>query len=224
MEQLNTKKKMMKWVEAIFDLSYLFIVLIAAGVLYKTAEIGSLRWQYALMSFVLGVGDSFHLIPRVYAMADRSERDHTVSLGIGKFITSITMTLFYLFLWEIGKSHYDFDANTYFSMIIYGAALLRVLLCVFPQNGWTEKNPPLKWAIIRNVPFFVLGMAVMLFYMIEAFKNGGNLSFVWIAILISFICYLPVVLFSGTNPKIGMLMLPKSCAYVAIVLMGFLLT
>ena len=57
--------------------------------------------------------------------------------------------------------------------------------------------------------------------MAGALKNGGSLSFLWIAILISFACYMPVVLFSGRNPKVGMLMLPKSCAYAAIVLMGF---
>lgn len=64
----------------------------------------------------------------------------------------------------------------------------------------------------------------MLFYMIAAFKYGGSLSFLWLAIMISFACYLPVVLFSKTNPKVGMLMLPKSCAYAAIVLMGVSLT
>ena len=221
MIKLKTKRKMMKWVETIFDISYLFTVFIAAALLYKTAEIGSLRWQYALMTFTLGVGDSFHLIPRIYAMTDRKEHDHTVSLGSGKFITSITMTLFYLFLWEIGKSYYAFNAHRYLSVIVYGLALLRVLLCMLPQNGWTDKNPPLKWSIIRNIPFFALGMTVMMFYKTESLIHGGSLSFLWLAILVSFACYVPVVLFSYKNPKVGILMLPKSCAYVAIVLMGF---
>lgn len=224
MSQQNTRKKIMKRVEIIFDLSYLLTVLISAGLLYKTAETGSLRWQYALMAFILGFGDAFHLIPRIYAMTDRKDRDHTVSLGIGKFITSITMTVFYLFLWEIGKGYYGFHVDRYVSMIVYSIALLRILLCILPQNGWTHKKPSLRWGIIRNVPFFILGMAVMTYYIIGAIKNGGSLSFLWLAILISFACYLPVVLYSNKNPKVGMLMLPKSCAYVAIVLMGFTFT
>jgi hypothetical protein len=224
MMQHNTKRILMKWVETIFDFTYLFTVLIAALLLYKTAETGSLRWQYALMCFVLVAGDTFHLIPRIYALVDRKDYDHTVSLGIGKFITSITMTLFYLILWEINIRYYDFNGDRYLSFLVYGSATLRILLCVFPQNRWMDKNPPQKWAIIRNIPFFILGMAVMIFNMTEVFKNGGSLSFLWLAILISFACYLPVVLFSRTNPKVGMLMLPKSCAYIAIVLMGFSLT
>lgn len=68
MSQENTRKNIMKRVEIIFDISYLLTVLISAGLLYKTAETGSLRWQYALMAFILGFGDAFHLIPRIYAM------------------------------------------------------------------------------------------------------------------------------------------------------------
>lgn len=40
------------------------------------------------------------------------------------------------------------------------------------------------------------------------------------AIIISFGCYLPVTLFSKKMPKIGMLMIPKTCAYVWIIVMG----
>ena len=41
------------------------------------------------------------------------------------------------------------------------------------------------------------------------------------AILISFGCYLPVTLFSKTKPKVGLLMIPKTCAYVWTVLIGY---
>ncbi len=218
---LNTTRKTMKRVEITFDLLYLFTVLTAALILYNTSKVGGIRRQFAIMSFVLGVGDSFHLIPRVYSMIDSKNRDYTALLGIGKFITSITMTIFYIYLWEIGKSYYNFNFNTYITIIVYGLAILRILLCFFPQNGWMDKYSSTKWAIIRNIPFLLLGMAVMLLFMVGAGKYGGNLSLVWLAVLMSFTFYMPVVLFSGTNPKVGMLMLPKSCAYVAIVLMGF---
>ena len=40
------------------------------------------------------------------------------------------------------------------------------------------------------------------------------------AILISFGCYLPVTLLSKKIPKVGLLMIPKTCAYVWIIVMG----
>ncbi len=221
MVQMSAKRKTMKIVETIFDLSYLLTVLISALLLYITADTGSLRWQFAIMALTLGIGDAFHLIPRICSMADKKGRNYTAVLGVGKLIASITMTVFYIFLWEIGKDHYIFNTNTYISIIVYGCALLRIILCILPHNRWSSANTPLIWGIIRNIPFFILGMTVMIFYLIAAVNTGGSLSFVWLSIMISFACHMPVVLFSKSHPKVGMLMLPKSCAYAAIVLMGF---
>lgn len=41
------------------------------------------------------------------------------------------------------------------------------------------------------------------------------------AVILSFGFYLPVVLFSGIAPAVGVLMIPKTLAYVWIVLMGW---
>ncbi len=40
------------------------------------------------------------------------------------------------------------------------------------------------------------------------------------AIIIWFGCYLPVTLFSKTKPKVGLLMIPKTCAYMWVIAMG----
>ena len=46
-------------------------------------------------------------------------------------------------------------------------------------------------------------------------------AMIWIsAIIISFGCYIPVTLFSKTKPKVGLLMIPKTCAYMWIIVMG----
>ncbi len=219
----NAKGRIKGHIEIAFNLIYLFTVLFAASLLYKTAETGSIKWKFAIMSFILGVGDSFHLIPRVLALIDKGSHDYTALCGIGKLVTSITMTVFYMFLWEIGKEYYAFSISNNLSIIIYGLALLRVILCLFPHNQWTYNNSPVRWRIIRNIPFLILGIIVMALFLTGAIIHGGSLYYLWLAILISFICYMPVVLFVHKKPAVGMLMLPKSCAYVAIVLMGFLI-
>lgn len=219
--EVTKKKSSMRWVEIAFDFIYLFIVFTAGIILYRTSDSGSIRWKFALMSLLLGAGDSFHLVPRISSLLDNKGRDYTISLGMGKFVTSITMTVFYLFLWEIGKEYYKFDISSYISTIVYGLAFLRIGLCFFPQNQWTSRRPSLKWGILRNIPFLLLGAIVMGLYLLGSLNIGGSLSYLWLAILISFLCYMPVVLYSQKSPMVGMLMLPKSCAYVAIVLMGF---
>jgi len=43
----------------------------------------------------------------------------------------------------------------------------------------------------------------------------------WLAILLSFGFYVPVVLWADVYPLVGMLMIPKTCAYVWAVWMGY---
>ena len=43
----------------------------------------------------------------------------------------------------------------------------------------------------------------------------------WLTIVLSFAFYIPVVLWADVVPVIGMLMIPKTCAYVWTVLIGY---
>lgn len=91
-----------------------------------------------------------------------------------------------------------------------------------PQNGWTSANPPLSWGIYRNIPFLLLGLLIIVLFWKQT-RNGQDLPFrfLWLTIVLSFGFYLPVVLFADTIPAIGMLMVPKTCAYVWTVLIGY---
>ena len=57
----------------------------------------------------------------------------------------------------------------------------------------------------------------------SARKNGdrSHSRWMWLTIVLSFGFYIPVVLWSGTYPMVGMLMIPKTCAYVWTVLIGY---
>lgn len=60
----------------------------------------------------------------------------------------------------------------------------------------------------------------MILYAISGNAGGYHMTKMEAAILISFGCYLPVTLFSKTKPKVGLLMIPKTCAYMWIIAMG----
>ncbi len=62
---------------------------------------------------------------------------------------------------------------------------------------------------------------ITLFYKSAKEKQDVMFKHMWLTILISFGFYLPVVLFADVVPMIGMLMMPKTCAYVWTVLIGF---
>ena len=56
---------------------------------------------YGTMAVILGFGDLFHLIPRSIALLTTGLENHAAALGIGKWITSVTMTVFYVLLYWV---------------------------------------------------------------------------------------------------------------------------
>lgn len=62
---------------------------------------------------------------------------------------------------------------------------------------------------------------IYLFFKQAKAHNDREFRFMWLAILLSFAFYIPVVLWSHTMPIVGILMIPKTIAYVWIVFMGF---
>ena len=52
-------------------------------------------------------------------------------------------------------------------------------------------------------------------------SNDVEFRWMWLAITLSFGFYIPVVLWGDLNPAIGLLMIPKTLAYVWVVLMGY---
>ena len=65
------------------------------------------------------------------------------------------------------------------------------------------------------------GIILIVLFAREAKRaNDRVFRFMWLAITLSFLFYIPVVLFAEMIPMIGMLMIPKTLAYVWIVVMG----
>lgn len=206
--------------ESIFDLIYLVLVLIVGVYLIVTSS-EPLRLLWGIMSLVLVFGDSFHLIPRIMAAKSEDMERCRKAMGRGKQITSVTMTLFYLLLWHIGLMILGLTRPAY-TGIVWLLAIIRICLCLSPRNAWTDKEPSLRWGIYRNIPFLLQGLMVCILFGVHAHALHG-MSLMWLAIFLSFAFYIPVVLCSQKHPKVGMLMLPKTCMYVWIVCMGVLL-
>lgn len=208
--------------ETLFDIVYLSTV-ITLG--YRMIRGGKGQKQYLLfgiMAVVLGCGDAFHLIPRAVALCTTGLESYPAALGIGKLVTSITMTVFYLLLYYVWRARYRITGRAGLTAGVWALSLSRILLCLVPQNRWTSADAPLSWGIYRNIPFALLGLLIVLLFYRSAKRHGDRaFHFLWLAVLLSFAFYLPVVLFADALPPVGMLMIPKTCVYVWMVVMGF---
>ncbi len=208
--------------ETLFDIVYL-VTVITLGILMIRSSKGKKQYfLFGVMAVTLGCGDAFHLVPRAIALCTTGLENYTAALGIGKLITSVTMTLFYVLLYYVWRFRYQVDGKKNVTAAVWVLAVCRIVLCFMPQNAWTGSNPPLSWGIYRNIPFTILGvLIVVLFYKSSKDTQDQPFCFLWLAVVISFACYIPVVLFADTIPPVGMLMIPKTCAYVWVVLIGY---
>ena len=64
-------------------------------------------------------------------------------------------------------------------------------------------------------------LIIVLFYRSAKERGDSAFRWMWLTIVLSFGFYIPVVLWADTIPMIGMLMIPKTCAYVWTVLIGY---
>jgi hypothetical protein len=214
------KNKSMKHAEAAFEILYLLIGFAAA--LYMLIKgfnrtdlfgtgMGSSLLIFGVGAFFLVLGDSFHLIPRIGEAFGKPRNVRVI--GIGNAITSITITIFYYFFCFAVASEIEggFPDGTETAVSILAA--VRIFICILPINQWTSESPSQKYSIIRNIPLIAIGaIAVVLCFMTDGFFSIG------IAVILSFVFYIPVVLFAHKNKKIGILMLPKTAAYIYILI------
>ncbi len=132
------------------------------------------------------------------------------------------MTIFYLILYYVWRDRYQIKGRKSLTVAMWALSALRIALCLLPQNQWLTYRQPLFFGVLRNIPFAIMGVIIIVIFAQEAKKaDDAVFRFMPLAVGLSFGFYLPVVLFSGILPVIGMLMIPKTMAYVWIVLMGW---
>ncbi len=203
----------MKYGETLFDILYLLLAVIGGIVIARRARSRAEKLM-GLAVLVLGLGDAFHLVPRMIRYFSSAEL--TAALGLGKLVTSVTMTGFYVCMYYIWLEVYGEAEDRRITAAVWALAVLRAALCLFPQNGWLENSSPLGWAVARNLPFIALGGVIVLLYYR---RRGAVAPFrrIWLYVTLSFLFYIPVAVGAGAAPMLGMLMLPKTVCYILLI-------
>ncbi len=80
---------------------------------------------YLLSVITIGI-----LIPRAFALCNTGLENYTVSLGLGKWITSVTMTIFYVLLYYVWRQRYKINGKGVLTAAVYGLAGVRIGLCM----------------------------------------------------------------------------------------------
>ena len=202
----------MKYGESAFDIIYLLFAVII-GILILKRRQGRAGVLMGSAILVLGIGDAFHLVPRVLNYFIDS--DFSMWLGVGKLVTSLTMTVFYVLMFHLYYVLSGRETNKLLSCVMYVLVAARVILCLLPQNKWIENESDMTWGIIRNVPFVAIGAIIVVMYF-GIKQYNLHFRWIWLWVTLSFLFYIPVAVFASVVPLLGMLMLPKTVCYMII--------
>lgn len=222
------------WMEITFNILYLItvwaLVIAMQRRLNQTRSPDTRVGRYFIWAFgLLALGDTGHVGFRVWAYS-MGDLEATISLfgrdlglvGLGALSTAVTVTLFYVVMLFIWSARFQRRISV-FGGILVASAVVRLVIMTFPQNQWNLTVPPQPWSLWRNLPLIALGLGVAFLTLRDAIHRS-DLPFQWIGImiLISYAFYVPVILFVQQVPAIGMLMIPKTMAYVAIAAIAYL--
>lgn len=174
---------------------------------------------------LLALGDTGHVGFRIvaYAMGDLALTIPLGSItfplvGAGALATAVTVTMLYFLMLEGWRRRNDKPRSVVYWL--FGAILLfRLVIMLFPQNQWEQIVPPFDWSLFRNLPLTIVGLCLAAFFLKDGFKQSdGFQKRVGLWICLSFLFYLPVILLVQQIPLVGMLMIPKTVAYLLIAL------
>ncbi len=207
---------MMHLMESCFDLAYLGLVIgLGLRILLEKSKPAK---SFGLMAIILGVGDAFHLLPRVLSqLTPDGFAKYEAARSWGLLVTSITMTIFYILFYYYYRGRSQ-DRSEGKRKLIYLLAALRLILLVLPQNAWGTEGV-YGMSLLRNVPFTLMG--ILLIVWTYQHRDKAGLEHVCWLIAASFLFYLIVVVGAPFVPALGAFMIPKTLAYIFLVVSGY---
>lgn len=200
-------KKVMGIVENLFCAGYL-VFAFAAGFIFLSRG-GTFYSRCAVMTFLLAGGDAFHLIPRIISNLKPEWEKKRFWLSLGNLISSITMTLFYVALAYVMDSYQPDLMPQVIVTILIVLSAIRICLCSFPENNWFGDGGNQKWRLYRNLPFLGIGIITVI-YLVTLYRQW----LLAVLVIVSFACYMATVMGVKKNPKLGMMMIPKTICYI----------
>ena len=104
--------------------------------------------------------------------------NYTVPLGLGKWITSVTMTIFYVLLYYVWRQRYQCPGQEPPHRCgLWAGGSARYPVPDARRTSGSARMPPLSWGIYRNIPFALLGLVVIVLFYRQCQRSMGTGAF-----------------------------------------------
>jgi len=173
---------------------------------------------FGLMVLLLGVGESFHLVPRIFEIFSNSSKDYGAMIETGRFIASLSIIfVYYILFWFCNVlCNTSPTKKRNITLIILGILSIAVSILF-----WNTDDT--LFVLLRNVPTIVIGLLVVVYF------NGQTSSilnhpfkYLGLALILSLLFTIGFELLGQDYPFFIILMMPKTLMYIWIILMGYI--
>lgn len=203
--------------ETLCDILYLLIMIaLSVNLLFKDGFGNPDSRIYHLAGFlavILILGDSFRFVSRITSFFVKDSDNVDLVQDKGKIISSIVITLFYLFLWSLGSIIFVSNISLLYTLLVYILAIIRILLCFV-----SSKNNSVGWDVVKNIPFALLVFVVgfLFFY----YRNKiFSLVYAWVAIYFSLIFSMVIIFLSSKTERVGFWVILRNLSFIWLISM-----
>ena len=207
--------------ECCFDIAYLITIFYIGFTMWRRHGNNKEYTLFSMMCILLGLGDCFHLFPRMYSKIFGITPRVISAIGIGNLITAITMSMFYMIFLEVISAKYKKPLKIT-RVVMYILLATRIIALLLPQNDWIHNSHDHHISLIRNAPFILMGLIIVYLLFVSVYGHPqDDFRFMWLYVVISFGCYTPVALCDLKPMAQAALMIVKTLAYIKIAFVGF---
>lgn len=219
--------------ESVFNVAYLLVIwTLVVFMSQRMKQVAPEQRRVAelvrLAFLLLAFGDTGHVGFRVLAFLSGGLETTVTMLGapmnlagLGSLTTGVTVTLFYMVMVYVWLVRFERHDNLWSTLLIL-AGVVRLFMLALPQNDWNTPTSPYPMGLYRNIPLMIQGWGLLLLILRDAYRRG-DATFQWIgwSMVASYLFYTPVILWVHQVPALGMLMIPKTVAYLVIAFIAY---
>lgn len=211
----------------VVELGYLLFALIAGCVFLAESDGRPAAFLFAALSFAVGIGDAFYLIPKVRQTIEGPGERITDLMIRGISVSSGMLTVLHIFLYYIWRVLYSEIASGMAVLplcviILWGAAAYRAGAGLLSLGNRYGRKYDRRWILHRTLPVVVTGVMLIILFLLPLGGGRGSMWHMSLAVLVVTGCSIPLSVWYEEVPAVGLLMIPRAAACAAMLIMGLL--
>lgn len=171
-----------------------------------------------LSTLLLGIGEGFHIVPRILEIFANDIDTYGQIIETGRFISSISIIVVYFLLFWFWRVYYKISDKRYLEIVLIVFGFIGVTLSVIFKD-----STGYLMVIVRNIPLIVIAAIVIFGYKKQSvLTSDKGFKFMWIPLLLSVVFTLAFELLRFDFDFLIILMMPKTLMYIWVVSIGYL--